>query len=154
MNKVVLIGYLGQDPDFREFEPRDNNSGSSLVKISVAVYDARNSRETYFIPCVAWNNTAIYISKNLQKGSFVSIDGRLIRRSYINKDGNKIYIMEVVIDQIKNYGKSERRTSENSYQAYDSNKTPQYVNNNNNSTQTEAKDDTLTSKLDWENDLE
>jgi single-stranded DNA-binding protein len=53
MNKVFLTGYLGQDPDFREFEPRENSSGSSLAKISVAVYDARNSKDSYFIPCVA-----------------------------------------------------------------------------------------------------
>ncbi len=141
MNKVFLTGYLGQDPEFREFESRDNNSGSSLAKISVAVYDARNSKESYFIPCVAWNNTAVYISKNLEKGSFVAIDGRLIRRSYLNKEGNKVYIMEVVIDQIKNYGKSEKRASDSNYQSYN-NKT------------SEIKDATSTSNFEWEDELE
>ncbi len=100
MNKVILLGFLGQDPVGREY-PEKNLVTSNF---SIAVTDARNYNQSYFFNCVAWNQTADYVNSNLHKGDFVAVDGRLTNRSYINKAGAKVYVTEVVVESIRNYG--------------------------------------------------
>lgn len=98
MNKVFLIGYLAADP-----KQRITSKGIEQSIFNIGVTDMRNYNESYFFPCVAWNNQAKYINTNLKKGSFVSIDGHLTRRSYVDSEGKTVYLIEVVIDNIRNY---------------------------------------------------
>ncbi len=105
MNKVILLGFLAQDPVAREFP--DKNLVNSTF--SVAVTDSRNYNQSYFFNCVAWNQTADYVNSNLHKGDFVAVDGRLTNRSYINKAGAKVYVTEVVVENIRNYGSKKNR---------------------------------------------
>ncbi len=113
MNKVVLLGFLAQDPVGKEF-PEKNLVTSNF---SVAVTDSRNYNQSYFFNCVAWNQTADYVNSNLHKGDFVAVDGRLTNRSYINKAGAKVYVTEVVVETIRNYGsrkaKEEAKAGDN-----------------------------------------
>lgn len=106
MNRVTLIGSLSQEPDNRVTQ-----TGKNYSRINVACSDLRNWNDTYFIPCVAWANSATYISNHLHKGDFVAIDGRLVRRSYVNAEGKNTYIMEVTIDNIKSYGRGNRSSA-------------------------------------------
>lgn len=99
MNKVFLNGYLAADP-----KQRITSKGFEQSLFSIGVTDVSNFNQSYFFPCVAWNNQAKFINSNLKKGSFVSIDGRLTRRSYVDSEGKNVYITEVVVDNLKTYG--------------------------------------------------
>lgn len=104
MNKVILLGYISSEPESRKFDSKFKNEESMFAKLSIAVNDGRNRSTSYFINCTAWNQTAIYISEKLHKGDFVAVDGRLTNRNYVNNEGKKVYLTEVVIDNITNYG--------------------------------------------------
>lgn len=107
MNKVFLNGYLAADPI-----QRIASTGMEIANIRVAVNDLRNSNDTYFFTCVAFGTQAKYINSNLKKGSFVAIDGRLTNRSYVNNNGQTVYVTEIYIDNLRNFG--SRRNSEDS----------------------------------------
>lgn len=145
MNKVILLGYLAAEPEVRHFDAKNGSEESILARINIAVNDMRNRNVSYFINCVAWNQTAQYIGEKLHKGDFVAVDGRLVNRNYVNKEGKKVYVTEVSIDAIRNYGskKQDASTIEDT-----NNEQEEYVivdktsNQNNNDSN------------DWENDLE
>lgn len=108
MNKVFLIGNLAADPQY-------NIVGNDLKKcdFTVACNDPRSKNNpTSFIPCVAWNVQANFISQYLKKGDTVAVDGRLVRRSYTNKEGRNVYITEVVVENVQAIG--GRRSSNTS----------------------------------------
>lgn len=99
MNKVFLAGRLASDP--QQFVTQN---GITQSRISLACADNWNKNEAYFFPCVAWQSTANFINTYLKKGDSVVVDGKLIRRSYVSKEGKTIYVMEVVIETIKPFG--------------------------------------------------
>ena len=100
-NKVQLIGNLGADPDIKNLE-----SGKKLVRFSLATSENyRNAKgekvtETQWHNVVAWGKVAEIAEKYLKKGSEVAIEGKLINRNYNDKDGNKKYITEVVVNEV------------------------------------------------------
>ena len=105
-NKVQLIGNLGQDP---EIVLLDN--GSKLAKFSVATNETyKNGKgekvtETQWHNVVAWGKTADIIENYLAKGKEVAIEGKLIHRSYENKDGEKRYVSEIRCSELLMLGK-------------------------------------------------
>lgn len=109
MNKIILLGFISQDPTAKQFAEKN----TILSKFSIAVNDMRNYNQSYFLNCVAWNQTAEYINNNLKKGDYVCIDGRITNRSYTNAQGIKAYITEVVVDNIKNLGVRKPKVNEN-----------------------------------------
>jgi single-strand DNA-binding protein len=100
-NKVQLIGNLGQKPEIRTLE-----SGTKLAKFSIATNDAyKNAKgekvtETLWHNLIAWGKLAEIVEKYLDKGSEVAIEGKLIHRSYNDKDGNKKYVSEVQVNDM------------------------------------------------------
>jgi single-strand DNA-binding protein len=100
-NKVQLIGHLGANPEVKTLE-----SGKKLVKISLATNDMYKNaagekiKETQWHNLIAWNKTAEIAEKFLKKGSEVAIEGKLVNRSYSDKEGNKKYITEVVVNDL------------------------------------------------------
>lgn len=100
-NKVQLIGNLGNNPEIITLD-----SGKKLAKFSIATNETyKNAQgekqtETQWHNVVAWNKTAEIIEKYLQKGSEVAVEGKLTSRTYDDKDGNKRYITEVVINEM------------------------------------------------------
>lgn len=109
MNKAIIVGFLSTDPVYKN---QTDGKEFKMARFSVAVNDMMNFSQTYFFNCVAWNQTAEYIGNNLKKGDFVSIDGKLVTRSYINKEGKKSTVTEIVVISIKNIG-SRRAKNEN-----------------------------------------
>ncbi len=101
INRVQLTGNLGKDPEIRTFD-----KGGKLARFSMATkeeYTNRSGEKTsdtqwHFIS--AWGKVADRIEADLRKGSFVSIEGRLVTRNYTDKDGNKKYITEVVANDV------------------------------------------------------
>ena len=100
-NKVQLIGHLGNAPEVKTTE-----SGKKLARFSVATNESyRNAKgekvtETTWHNLVAWGKVADIAEKYLNKGSEVAIEGKLINRSYSDKDGNKKYVTEVQVNEL------------------------------------------------------
>ena len=105
-NKVQLIGNLGQDPEIVNLE-----SGKKLAKFSLATNESYKNAEgekitqTDWHNLVAWNKTAEIIEKYVTKGKEIAIEGKLTSRSYEDKEGQKRYITEVVVNEILMLGK-------------------------------------------------
>lgn len=97
MNKVFLIGNLTADPI-----PKQTTTGKTLVNFTVACNDNIQGKDhTNFFNCVAWNQQANYLSSYVKKGDTVAVDGRLNKRSYVNKEGRNVNITEIIVDSIK-----------------------------------------------------
>ncbi|MET0391518.1 MAG: single-stranded DNA-binding protein [Chitinophagaceae bacterium] len=100
-NKVQLIGNLGNTPDIRTTE-----AGKKLARFSVATNETyRNAKgeritETQWHNLVAWGKVAEIAEKYLGKGKEVAIEGKLVSRSYSDKEGNKKYITEIQVSEI------------------------------------------------------
>lgn len=99
INRIVLTGRITKDLDLK-----NTQGGHSVVSFTLAVDRARKNdngeREADFIRCVAWNNTAEVLSQYCGKGSLIGVDGRLQTRSYDDRNGQRVYITEVVIDRM------------------------------------------------------
>ena len=103
MNKVILMGRLTSDPELRQ-----TNSGLSLCNFSIAVNRRFNKDETDFFNCVAWRQTAEFISKYFIKGQQILLIGELNNESFTDKCGNKRTVTKVVVDEVNFCGsKSE-----------------------------------------------
>jgi single-strand DNA-binding protein len=106
-NKVQLIGNLGNAPEVRNTE-----SGKKLVRFSVATNEQyKNAKgekvtETQWHNLIAWGKVADIVEKYLTKGTEVAIEGKLINRNYMDKEGNKKYITEIQVTELLMLGKA------------------------------------------------
>ncbi|MEG1870132.1 MAG: single-stranded DNA-binding protein [Oscillospiraceae bacterium] len=95
-NKVILIGRLTADPELKQ-----TPNGAFVTSFAVAAdrsFTPKNGeRQTDFIDCVAWQNTAEFIAKYFAKGKVIGIDGSLQTRNYEDKSGNKRKAVEVLV---------------------------------------------------------
>jgi len=100
-NKVQLIGNLGANPEIKTMD-----DGKKLARMSVATNESyRNTKgekvtDTNWHQVVAWGKTATIVEKYLSKGSEIALEGKLVTRQYIDKDGIKKYITEIIADEI------------------------------------------------------
>jgi len=95
-NRVILVGNLTRDPEIRYTQ-----SGKGVTKFTLAVNNPRNKEETTFVDIVAWDRLGETCNTYLKKGSNTLIEGRLVIRSYDDKDGNKRKATEVVADNMQ-----------------------------------------------------
>jgi single-strand DNA-binding protein len=106
-NKVQLIGNLGNAPEVRNTE-----SGKKLVRFSVATNEqyknAKGERvtETQWHNLIAWGKLADIAEKYLVKGTEVAIEGKLVNRNYMDKEGNKKYVTEIQVNELLMLGKA------------------------------------------------
>lgn len=96
MNISVLVGRLTKDPDLR-YTP----AGHAVANFTLAVDRPFAKDETDFINCVAWRKQAENLANYMKKGSQVGISGRIQTRNYEDKDGKRVYVTEVVADNIQ-----------------------------------------------------
>ena len=100
INRVVLVGRLTKD-----VEVRKTQSGLSCANFTVACDRFRKKddqeQSADFINCVAWRQAADFLGSYAQKGMLVGIDGKIQTRSYENRDGQKVYITEVLADSVQ-----------------------------------------------------
>jgi len=100
-NKVQLIGRLGQAPEVKHLE-----SGKKVANFSLATDEKyKNAKgelieNTEWHNLVAWGKTAEIIEKYVQKGSEIAIEGKLTSRTWDDKDGNKRYTTEVLVNEL------------------------------------------------------
>ena len=100
LNKVILIGRTTRDVDFRR-----TASGTPVATFTLALdnrFVLKDGKPTTdFINCVAWNKTAETMDKYVKKGMMIAVEGRIQTRNYENKDGNKVYVTEVVCENMR-----------------------------------------------------
>ena len=99
MNKVILMGRLTRDPEVR-YTQGDN--AMAIARYSLAV-DRRFKRDgepdADFINCVAFGKSGEFAEKYLKKGTKIAVVGRIQTGSYTNKDGQKVYTTDVVVEE-------------------------------------------------------
>ncbi len=115
VNRVILVGRLTKDPELRRTQ-----SGKSVASFTVAVnrrYGQQDQAD--FINCVAWEKTADFLSQYAKKGAMVSVEGRISTRNYDDvSTGKKVYVTEVVSDNIQlleSRSSSTQRPASNSF---------------------------------------
>ena len=103
LNKIMLIGNLGRDPDMTY-----TSSGKPVTKFSLAVSrrmkdneTGENREETTWFTVVAWDRLAETCSSYLHKGSKAYIEGRMTSRKYVNKDGIEVTAWEVIAQNME-----------------------------------------------------
>jgi single-strand DNA-binding protein len=109
-NKVQLIGNLGNTPEIRTIE-----SGKKMARFSIATNETyRNAKgekitETQWHNIIAWGKVADIAEQFLSKGSEVAIEGKLVNRNYTDKEGNKRFITEIVVNEILMLGDKRQK---------------------------------------------
>ena len=100
-NKVQLIGNLGNAPECKQTE-----SGAKLAKFSLATNESYTNnkgekiKETQWHQLVAWGKVADIVEKYMEKGSEVAVEGKLVTRDYLDKDGNKKFFTEIQVNEL------------------------------------------------------
>lgn len=112
MNRVMLIGRLTTKPELRYTGANLPYTRFSLA-VNRAFSNAQGERETDFINIVVWRKQAENVCNFLNKGSLVSVEGRLQTGSYDDKDGNKRYTTDVVADSVQFLESKNQKTADN-----------------------------------------
>ena len=98
VNTVILIGRLTRDPEVRYSQ---GNESMAIARYTLAVdrsYRREGENNTDFIGCVAFGRNAEFAEKYLRKGTKIAITGRIQTGSYVNREGQKVYTTDVVIN--------------------------------------------------------
>lgn len=127
MNKVILMGRLTRDPEVR-YTQGDN--AMAIARYSLAV-DRRFKRDgepdADFINCVAFGKSGEFAEKYLKKGTKVAVVGRIQTGSYTNKDGQKVYTTDVVVEE-QEFAESKNSGSSDNNQSAPANKNTGFMN--------------------------
>lgn len=108
INKVILIGNVGQDP-----EQRFTGSGKAVANVSLATsFKSGDSEKTEWHKVIFWDKLAEVVSKYVTKGSSIYVEGRLETRSWDDKDGAKKYTTEIVAEKLQLLGSKKDDTTE------------------------------------------
>lgn len=113
MNKVILMGRLVKNPEVRQ----DANGGISMARYALAVDRVRTKNDedpgADFINCVVFGKSAEFAKNYLRKGTKLVVEGRIQTGSYTNKNGQKVYTTDVVVDR-QEFAESKVANGENS----------------------------------------
>lgn len=98
MNKVMLVGRLTKDPEMK-LTSNQTQYCNFTIAVDRRFKDANGQRQTDFINCVAWKQTAVFIQKYFGKGSRIGIAGSIQTRNYEDQEGQKHFITEVLAEE-------------------------------------------------------
>lgn len=106
INTVALTGRLTNEPDARE-----TSNGNTVVNFNLAVdrnfKNQNGEREADFINCTAFRKTAEIMRDYCHKGSLIGVEGRIQTRNYENKEGNRVYVTEVIVNNFSFLGSTK-----------------------------------------------
>lgn len=125
LNKAMLIGNAGQDPEVTQ---TDNGKVATFNLAVTEKYKDKNGERqerTDWIKIVAWRNSADIVEKFIKKGSPLFIEGKIRVRSWADKEGKKMYVTEVIADNIQLLGRKDAQPAQQSSQPA----APSYENN-------------------------
>lgn len=112
MNKIVLLGRLTADPQVKYSQ---GDSATAVARYTLAVnkkFKKDGEPTADFIPCVVFGRSAEFTEKYFRKGMQVAISGRIQTGSYTNKDGNKVYTTDVVVEE-QEFAESKAASQQN-----------------------------------------
>lgn len=113
MNKVILIGRLTKDPDVRYSQ---GDKPTAIARYSLAVdrrFKQDGGQNADFINCIAFGKNGEFAEKYLRQGTKIAITGRIQTGSYTNRDGQKIYTTDVVVEEHE-FAESKKATESES----------------------------------------
>jgi single-strand DNA-binding protein len=104
MNVVALVGRLTKDPELRY-----TSTGTAVTSFTLAVDDpyAKGDKKADFLNIVTWKQTAEACANYLKKGRMCAVEGRMSTRNYDNNEGKKVYVTEVVANNVRFLEKAE-----------------------------------------------
>lgn len=108
MNKVILLGRLTKEPELRH-----TPQGVSVCSFSIAVnrrFAKEGQQDADFINCIAWRNTAEFITKYFRKGNMIAVVGSIQTRIWEDANGKKQYATEVIVDETYFTGSKENNS--------------------------------------------
>ena len=115
LNRVILIGRLTKDPELR-YTPQ----GVAVTQFTLACdrpFKTNGEKETDFIQIVTWKQLAETVANYCRKGKLIALEGRMQVRNYENNEGKRVYVTEVVADNVRflesNREEREERPSNN-----------------------------------------
>ena len=113
MNKVILMGRLTRDPDIR-YSAGENSTAVARYTLAVDRRFKRDGDQSAdFISCVAFGRSAEFAEKYFHQGIRIVVSGRIQTGSYTNRDGNKVYTTDVVVED-QEFAESKNASAENS----------------------------------------
>lgn len=115
INSVALVGRLTKDPELRT-TPSGVEVGNFTLAVNRTFTNQQGEREADFINCIVFRKQAVNVNQYLSKGKLAGIVGRLQTRSYDNKEGQKVYVTEVVCDNVQFLEPKDSQNGSNSYQ--------------------------------------
>ncbi|KTT79827.1 single-stranded DNA-binding protein [Mammaliicoccus sciuri] len=115
INRTVLVGRLVRDPEFR-VTPSGVQVATFTLAVNRTFTNQQGEREADYINCVVFRKTAENVNQYLSKGKLAGVDGRLQSRSYENKEGQKVFVTEVICDNVQFLEPKDSQNGSNSYQ--------------------------------------
>ena len=116
MNKVILIGR-----NTKAIELKQTQTGVSVATFSLAVkrnFKTNGTYESDFFNCVAYRASAEALSKYVNKGDLIEVEGRLQTRNYTGKDGRTVYVTEIIVDNVE-FLQNKKDKQEQTEERYD-----------------------------------
>ncbi len=115
VNKVILVGNVGKDPDVRHLD-----SGVTVASFSLATSETYRNKENQKVTNTEWHNIVVWrglaevVEKYVKKGDPLYLEGKIRNRSYDDKDGNKKYITEIIADNMQMLGSKQSNDNDSS----------------------------------------
>lgn len=100
INRVILVGRLTKDPEYRQ-TPNGVSVATFTLAVNRSFTNSQGEREADFINVVVFRKQAENVSKYLSKGSLAGVDGRIQSRNYENNEGRRVFVTEVVADNVQ-----------------------------------------------------
>ncbi len=100
LNRVILIGRLTRDPELR-YTPNGVAVATFTLAVDRNYTNQQGQRETDFINIVTWRGLAENVANYLKKGRLAAVDGRMQTRNYENNEGRKVYVTEIVAENVR-----------------------------------------------------
>lgn len=109
INNVVLVGRIVREPELR-YTPQNTAVATFTLAVNRRFKNAQGERETDFINCVIWRQPAENLANWAKKGTLVGITGSIQVRNYENKEGQRVYVTEVLADNFQMLESNSNKT--------------------------------------------
>lgn len=112
LNKVILIGRLTKDPEMKYTAGGTAISNFSLANNYSYTSKGEKKESTSFFNCICWGKLGEIVTEHCRKGKLIAVEGRLQQRSWSDKDGNKRYSVEIVVDNFQFLSPKDKNATE------------------------------------------
>lgn len=109
INNVVLVGRIVREPELR-YTPQNTAVATFTLAVNRRFKNAQGEREADFINCVIWRQPAENLANWAKKGTLVGITGSIQVRNYENKEGQRVYVTEVLVDNFQMLESNSNKT--------------------------------------------